>query len=115
MTFSSTVIWVNGLSFWKVRATPSRLISIRPEPRDGAAVQQDLARIRRLEAREEVEERGLAGAVGADDPDELSRAHPEGNVVVGDEAAEALRDAAHVQHQGRAQSASEARGEGSVH
>jgi hypothetical protein len=26
ITFSSTVIWVKGLSFWKVRATPSRLI-----------------------------------------------------------------------------------------
>src|SRR6266487_3327648 len=27
MTFSSTVMWMNGLSFWNVRATPSRLIS----------------------------------------------------------------------------------------
>ena len=55
------------------------------------------ARIRRLEACEEIKERGLAGAVGADDPHELSRGHLEGYVVVGDEASEALGHSANVQ------------------
>jgi hypothetical protein len=37
------------------------------------AVQQHLARVRRLKAREEIEERGLARAVGADDAHQLAQ------------------------------------------
>jgi hypothetical protein len=50
-----------------------------------------------VEARDAVEERALSGAVRPDDADDLPLAHREGDVVVGEEPAEALGDAADVE------------------
>ena len=67
MTFSSTVMLSNSCRFWNVRPMPSARDLVRqqrldrrwPSKRDGAAVE-------RLIAADQVEQRGLAGAVRAD-------------------------------------------------
>ena len=53
-----------------------------------------LARARLVQPGEHVEERRLAGAVGADDRDDRALRHAEGDVVDGGQAAEDLRQAA---------------------
>ena len=93
-------------------AEPADLVG--PESGDGMAVQQHLARVRRLKAREQIEERGLARAVGTDDADQLARAHLEGDVVVGHEPAEALRHPAHVQQDSLSPTGGEGRVRGEV-
>src|SRR5207249_3458283 len=65
---------------------------VRPEPRDRAAVQPDVARVRPGEAGDDVEEGRLPRAVRPDDADDLPRRHREADVGVGHDAAEALRD-----------------------
>ena len=62
--------------------------------RDRPAVEQDLARVRGVEARDEIEERGLAGPVRADDADELVLVNREIDGVHGRQAAEAPGQAA---------------------
>ena len=52
----------------------------------------DVAAVRRVEARDEVEDRRLARAVGADQADDLPLRHVERDVVDRDDAAEAARE-----------------------
>ena len=59
---------------------------------DVVAVEGDPAGVRPLEAGDQIEERGLAGAVRPDDADQLARRHREGDAPVGHDAAEALGD-----------------------
>src|SRR5439155_26914711 len=70
---------------------------------DVGAGEDDPSRVRVEVAREAVEERGLAGAVRPDQPDDLARADREGDVLVGNEAAEALRDRAELEEGRHAQ------------
>ena len=56
------------------------------------AADADVARGRRVEAGHAVEERGLAGAVGADEADDLVLVDGEADVLQGLQAAEADRD-----------------------
>ena len=105
----------NRRMFWKVRATracrrsrsrPSAPggrrrrrppVDCRPsgEPVDGivaeaaAVAQRDAALGRLVEAGDAVEDRGLAGAVRADEGGDVAAADVEGEIVDGDEAAEA--------------------------
>ena len=92
-TFSSTVMLAKSRMFWKVRATPAAVTLVRLRRQRRAAV-ADLARGRDVEAGEAVEERGLAGAVGADQADDLAVVDGEVDVADGGETAEAHGDAA---------------------
>ena len=56
---------------WKVRPMPASQSSCGLRPDMLAAVEQNLARARPQEAVQQVEQRGLAGAVGADDAEDL--------------------------------------------
>ena len=62
----------------------------RLEPRDVAPVQQDAPGVRRLDAAQQREEGGLAGAVRPDDAAQLARGQREIDRVSRDHAAEAL-------------------------
>ncbi len=64
---------------------------------DGLPVEQDLARVRRGQAVEDVHERRLAGAVLAEQGVDLAGPHVEVDAVVGDDARVALGDAAHLE------------------
>ncbi len=60
---------------------------------DVDAVEEDLPCGRGEEARAQVEGRGLAGAVAADDPEDLARSHGEVDAVDGPDAAERTTEA----------------------
>ena len=64
----------NGRTTWKVRPMPMRQISFGLMPMTTLALEHDLARVRRGEAVQQVEERSLAGAVRADDAEHLASA-----------------------------------------
>src|SRR5690606_25839443 len=59
------------------------------------AVEDDRAGVGTDQPRELVEDGRLAGAVGADQADDLAGRHVEGNVIGGHQAAEALAQSAH--------------------
>src|SRR5690606_12052666 len=59
--------------------------------RDRPALEQDLAPIDRKGASDAAEKRRLAGAVGADETDDLARFNGERHIVIGDHATKALR------------------------
>ena len=99
MTFSVTVRSGNGLSFWNVRATPRLAMRSGRRPVIVAAVEEHAAGVERLEPGDQVEQRGFAGAVGADDADDLALVDVEGDVGVGGEAAVALGHALDVEQQ----------------
>ena len=90
-TFSSTVSRGNGRTIWKVRARPSADLG-GAEPDDRAAREADLARVGGEEPGDQREGRGLAGAVGPDERDDLALADVERQVAHGLEPAEALPD-----------------------
>jgi hypothetical protein len=54
------------------KATPSALISRGARPSNRCVVQQHAAAMRAQHAGDHLEQRGLAGAVGADDADDLA-------------------------------------------
>ena len=93
-TLSSTVRSSKRRMFWNVRVMPSRATTIRGLMGDVLPVELDGAGRRRDHPREQVEQRGLARAVGPDDP--VDGAGRQAQVVVGerDQAAEALGQAA---------------------
>src|SRR5690606_12781028 len=69
-----------------------------PQAVDGLAVQPDLARIGLVAAGDDVDERRLARAVGADEREDLARAHVERDVAEGGDVTEAARDALDLEH-----------------
>ena len=73
----------------KVNAAAADLVGTAV--RDVLAVESYGAEVGTLEARDEVEERRLAGAVRTDDAHQLAGRNRERDVAVGDEAAEPLR------------------------
>src|SRR5262249_60867852 len=66
----------------------------RPRPQQALAVETNVTAVRRVQPGDHVERRGLPGAVGPDQADDLSGADREGDAVERDDAAEALGDAA---------------------
>ena len=60
---------------------------------DRLAVDEDLALVRPVEAGEDVHQRGLAGAVLAEQAEDLARPDRQVHVGIGDDAAEPLGDA----------------------
>ena len=71
---------------------PARARRSTDHPSMRRAVEADRARPRRREAGDHVEQRGLAGTVRADEPDDLARLDPEADGVEGDDTAEGDRD-----------------------
>ncbi len=70
MTFSSAVIRSNSRMFWNVRASPSAAILCGGRPVTSRVAEAHPPDGRLVQAGEHVEERGLAGAVGADQADD---------------------------------------------
>ena len=75
--------------------------NVRGQSRDRLAQPPDVSSLGQQEAVEDIEERGLAGAVRADDAEDLARAHVEAHIGQRLEAEERLGDPAHV-HERRA-------------
>ncbi|MHC2783736.1 hypothetical protein ACVMBZ_002950 [Bradyrhizobium liaoningense] len=73
---------------------------VRRPRQDADAVHQDVAGRRLIQPRKAIEERGLAGAVGADQAEDLALVHVEGHAVERDDAAEHDADVAN-REQGR--------------
>ena len=76
---------------------------------DGALVDDDGALVRPVDPLEETHQRRFAGAIAADDGVTVPRCHREVDMVVGDEGAEAARDAARAEAD-RRRAAGSARG-----
>ena len=81
------------------RLDPVLLRVARVVDRDRFAVDEDLARIRRVGARQRVHQGRLAGPVAADEGDDLARVEVHADAVDGVDAAEGHADVAHL-HQG---------------
>ena len=77
--------------FWKVRATPSAAMSLGFLWVMSWPSSSDAAGVGLVEARDHVEQRRLAGAVGADDGQDAAARHVERYVLAGRDAAELLR------------------------
>ena len=92
-TFSSTVMLGNSRMFWNVRATPAMVTSRRVAGRRLAPAAAP-ARRRGVQPGEAVEERGLAGAVRADQADDLAFFKLQRHVLQRREATEDHRDVA---------------------
>ncbi len=67
------------------------------DPQERCAVEQDVAAATLVEARQAVEQRGLAGAVGPDQADDASGLDVEGDAIQRDDAAKAHAHAVHAQ------------------
>jgi hypothetical protein len=72
---------------------PAAADRVRRQPRQRRTVEPHLPLVGMVEAGDDLEQGGLAGAVGADDPDQLAGRHVEGDPAVGRDAAEPLRHA----------------------
>ena len=83
----------NSRSVWKVRAIPSCVILCGGSPAMLSPLEQDLARVRPVDAGDEVEDRRLAGAVRADHADDLALVDVQVEPVDDAQAAERLRHA----------------------
>ncbi len=66
MTFSRTVICPNNSTFWKVRTKPS-LASFSGANREMFSPKINVPGILGIDPADDIEKRGLAGPVGADD------------------------------------------------
>ena len=77
MMLSSTLMPVNSAMFWNVRAMPCAAASCVSMSRRCFAAKGDRPLLRVVDAVDDVEQRALAGAVGADDRAHLVLAHVE--------------------------------------
>jgi hypothetical protein len=68
-------------------------------PVDPRTVQPDVAVCRPLQTDDDLQKRALARPVGTDDGDDVAVVDPEGDVIDGREAAEALRDRVDLEEQ----------------
>ena len=92
-TLSSTLRLPNTRPCWNVRAKPSGASFSAGRPVMSRPPNVTRAGVRRVEPGDEVEHRGLAGAVRPDDADELAFVDGERQRVDGGDAAEAARQA----------------------
>ena len=95
--FSSTDMLRNGRGIWKLRVMPRRHAPVRRQPGDVLALEHHAAAIAGQRARDAVDQRGLAGAVRADQADALALADLQADRVERGEAAEALAEARDVE------------------
>ena len=92
-TFSSTVNGSTSMKCWCTMPMPAASASWGLRDRCRAAAHEDLARVRPVVAVEDAHQRGLAGAVLADDAVDGARAHGQRDAAVGVDVAEPLVDA----------------------
>ena len=97
ITFSSTVICGNGRGTWKVRARPWRKMRSGAQPVMRWPQKKISPAPRHQRAGDQVEQRGLAGAVRADQAGDAAGLHRQVDARHGDQAAEGLGDAAQFQ------------------
>src|SRR6185295_8549469 len=71
--------------------------AVARNPEQGTAVEKDIAAAALIQARQAIEERGLARAVGPDEADDAAGRHVEGDIVERDDAAKANADVLHAQ------------------
>ena len=71
-TLSSTDMVRNSARFWKVRRNTQCGDPVRTHSQDAVAGKADVAAIRRIDARQAIEQRGLAGAVRPDQAEDLA-------------------------------------------
>ena len=90
MTFSMTDSPANGLTSWKVRPTPARQIWSGRQPSMRLPREAHLAGIGAIDAGDDIEAGGLAGAVGPDQPDDGALGDGQADILHGAQAAEAL-------------------------
>ena len=91
-TLSRTVRVRNSATFWKVRPMPRPAMRWRGIPVSDRPSNSDVASRVAVDAADAVEQRGLAGAVRADQAADLAVADVEGHAVQRDHAAEAHLD-----------------------
>ena len=101
MMLSATVRTGTSMKCWWTMLMPRAIASDGPAICTGVPVEQDLALVRHGQAVEDVHQCRLAGAVLAEQGVDLARSDVEVDVVVGDHARIALRDAVHLER-GRA-------------
>ena len=101
--FSVTVCDGTSVKCWWTMPMPASIASRGDRNDDRPAVDADLALVRPVEAGEDVHERALAGAVLAEQRVDLARPQVEVDVVVGEDAREALDDPGRLER-GRASS-----------
>ena len=94
MTFSATVNTGTSMKCWWTMPILALIASFGEWIVTGLPSIADLALIRLHQPVQDVHQRGLAGPVLAEQAADLAGGDPEVDVVVGHEAAEALRDAA---------------------
>ena len=93
-TFSSTVMCGNTAEIWNERTMPRRAVCAGFSMRDVGAVEQDACRaVGVQEFGQQVEEGGLAGAVGADQRVDMAAPDLQVHLVDGHEALEFLGQA----------------------
>ena len=95
--FWSTVSSRNSFVVWKVRATPRRAMRWEGRRSSGTPSERHLSCRRLVHPRDEVQERGLAGAVRADESHDLAAAHLERHILHGGEPGESLGRVLHDQ------------------
>ena len=95
--FSATVKTGTSMKCWWTMPIPRAMASDGEAMLDGLAVEQDLALVRGEQPVQDVHERALAGAVLAEQGVDLARLDGQVDAVVGDDAGEALGDAAHLE------------------
>ena len=91
-TLSNTVMLGRMRRFWKVRPMPSWAMRCGRMPTSERALEADLALARRDEPGDQVEQRGLAGAVRPDQADQLMRVDVAGDGIDRDQPLEAAGD-----------------------
>ncbi len=88
ITFSSTVMRGKARTTWNVRPMPSRQTACGFRPTRFDPAKPMLARMRLQEAVDDIEQRGLAGTVGADDAVDHAFHDGEVDIIDGLEPAE---------------------------
>ena len=106
--FSATVITGMSMKCWCTMPMPAAIAACGESIEIGLPVEQDLALVGLVEPVEDVHQRRLAGAVLAEERVHLALAQVEVDVVVREDAGEALRDAAELED-GRGRIGHEAR------
>ena len=96
--FSATVITGMSMKCWCTMPIPRSIASFGEWIGHGLALDEDLALVRVVEPVEDVHQRGLAGAVLAEQRMHLACAEVEVDVVVREDAREVLRDAAQLEY-----------------
>ena len=102
MTFSVTVKTGISMKCWCTMPMPGRHRVARAAERHGLVVDEDLALVRLVQPVQDVHQRGLAGAVLAEQRMDLAGLDDQVDGIVGDQRAEALGDRAELEFHGGA-------------